>query len=285
MAELMKKGNYEVVRVLFEPLRDHLATESIIRGLSPAEVFVDDAREPKQAVTRLNHRVYLAGSPDNSAFNMELCKVVEGERGTDTIVTRSRMLITYHTPGWEPVIDAAFVDSSVHSGTRRYYSLDLRGRSWDMAPPDGFRLLPLSQELLSGGYRNLDRVVGEMLSERASVEDFLGGSFGFCMLHGDEAVSWCTSEYNLADRCEVGIKTMEPYRRRGLAFMTCRAVIGEALRRGVRGIGWHCWSRNTPSVALALKLGFKFVEEYSVRLLELALPRARAKDLISDVNL
>jgi len=281
----MKKGNYEAVRVLFEPLRDHLATESIIRGLSPAEVFVDDAREPKQAVTRLNHRVYLAGSPDNSAFNMELRKVVEGECGADTIVNRPRMFIIYHTPGWEPVIDAAFVDSSAHSGTRRYYSLDPRGGIWDVAPPDGFSLLPLGRELLSGGYRNLDRVVGEMLSERTSVEDFLERSFGFCMLHGDEAVSWCTSEYNLADRCEVGIETMEPHRRRGLAFMTCRAVIGEALRRGVHVIGWHCWSRNTPSVALALKLGFKFVEEYPVRLLELAPPRARAKALTPDANL
>jgi RimJ/RimL family protein N-acetyltransferase len=109
----------------------------------------------------------------------------------------------------------------------------------------------------------------EMSSERQSTEDFIGKSFGVCVLQGDEIVGWCLSEYNSADRCEVGIEVLQPYRRRGLATaMTC-ALIEHALSEGVSRIGWHCYASNAASRATARRAGFEKVQDYRVYLVRL----------------
>lgn len=61
--------------------------------------------------------------------------------------------------------------------------------------------------------KNTGALVKEMQSERQSVRDFLDKSFGLCLVQGDGIVSWSLSEYNSEDRCEVGIATVEGYRR------------------------------------------------------------------------
>jgi RimJ/RimL family protein N-acetyltransferase len=101
-----------------------------------------------------------------------------------------------------------------------------------------------------------------MCSERPTVQDFLAKSFGVCLSRGDEIVGWCLSEYNCADRCEVGIEIVEPYQRRGLGTLLSLALVEMALSRSVTRIGWHCWASNTPSDATALKAGFELVEDY-----------------------
>ncbi|MCB9444650.1 MAG: hypothetical protein H6669_10490, partial [Ardenticatenaceae bacterium] len=54
----------ERARPLFTPLATHyLAVESILAGLSPAAVYVDDTVEPRTAVTRINYRLFLGGQP------------------------------------------------------------------------------------------------------------------------------------------------------------------------------------------------------------------------------
>jgi len=46
--------------------------------------------------------------------------------------------------------------------------------------------------------RDLNYVIEEMQSERLSVEDFLQKSFGYCVIHDEEIMGWCMSEYNVA---------------------------------------------------------------------------------------
>jgi GNAT superfamily N-acetyltransferase len=98
------------------------------------------------------------------------------------------------------------------------------------------------------------------------VEDFLKKSFGYYILKGDALASWCLSEYNVGDRCEVGVATVDEHQQRGLATAATLALVEQALSTGCHRIGWHCWSRNTPSVALALRAGFEKVRDYSVYL-------------------
>ena len=103
-----------------------------------------------------------------------------------------------------------------------------------------------------------------MCSERESVEDFLDKSFGLCLLHEDEIVGWCLSEYNFEAGCEVGIAISQPYQRRGFATLLASAFIEEANSRGLTEIGWHCYASNTASVATALKVGFQKVADYPI---------------------
>jgi RimJ/RimL family protein N-acetyltransferase len=108
----------------------------------------------------------------------------------------------------------------------------------------------------------MDWVCEEMCSERASVEEFLGKSFGFAAVQRGAFACWCMSEYNLGNRCEVGIETVKEYRRRGLAVLVAGAMFSHAASVGVRRIGWHCWSDNAGSVATAESLGLRYVAEF-----------------------
>src|SRR5690606_10435723 len=41
------------------------------------------------------------------------------------------------------------------------------------------------------------------------------------------------------------------------------AMVAEALTRGFRQIGWHCWEHNVGSIGVAEKVGFVLRERYS----------------------
>jgi RimJ/RimL family protein N-acetyltransferase len=71
------------------------------------------------------------------------------------------------------------------------------------------------------------------------------------------------SEYNLGDRCEVGIETAPEYRRRGLATLVASAMLKHAADVGIKRVGWHCWADNAASVATAERLGLSRVAEYT----------------------
>ena len=142
--------------------------------------------------------------------------------------------------------------------------MDASGKKWDTSLPPDFRVVEIDEALLASKYRNLDQVKDETVSERDSVEDFLESSFGYVAIEGDEIVSWCMSEYNTGNRCELGIASIEGYRRKGLATQVARAIIGHAVRQGAYEIGWHCWRNNEPSVRTALKIGFKLGSDYPV---------------------
>jgi RimJ/RimL family protein N-acetyltransferase len=110
----------------------------------------------------------------------------------------------------------------------------------------------------------LAALVEEMCSERASVEGFVAHSFGLCPVHESGALAgWCLSEYNTGDRCEVGIATLPPYQRLGLATPLGSAFVELAAARGVTRIGWHCFAGNAASVATALSIGFEKVDDYT----------------------
>jgi len=103
-----------------------------------------------------------------------------------------------------------------------------------------------------------------MQSERISVQEFLEKSFGYSTRIDDEIVGWCMSEYNTANRCELGIATVGAYRRQGIATLLGKALIKHALAQDINCIGWHCWADNKPSIATARKLGFEKCFEYQV---------------------
>lgn len=72
------------------------------------------------------------------------------------------------------------------------------------------------------------------------------------------------SEHNSDNRCELGIATVEGYRRLGLATLTAKATIRHALDLGINEIGWHCSAENEASIETAKKIGFSKKHGYKV---------------------
>jgi GNAT superfamily N-acetyltransferase len=255
---------------LFAGQEHHLAIQAVLAGQAQGQVFVDDARNPRAAVIWVQHRVFLAGAPEDAATLAALRDLL-----ADVIAPAARArgdyaFGLYYSPAWHSHLEVLLPALPHTALERQYYVAD---RLDQIAPaqeglPAGLRLaavdaaLPARTEL-----GNHARLAEEMCSERPSVQDFLQRSFGVCALagdtlDGDTLAGWCLSEYNCGDRCEVGIEVVEEYQRRGLGTLLTLALCEEAAQRGINHVGWHCLASNVPSGATARRAGLRLAREY-----------------------
>jgi RimJ/RimL family protein N-acetyltransferase len=260
----LPENRYFLAKPLFQPLDHHLAVEAILDKAAPGTIYVDDPAQPSSALIWNQMRCYLAGSPRNAVFNYSLHGLFADTIHPSLLSSGKPMLIMYfESEEWEKVVDDLVPGKHMAKGRRQSYERHGSQREWRAQLPEGFALRQVDETLLGQKQlRNLDSLEEEMCSERPTVQEFLARSFGVFLLHGDEIVGWCLSEYNRPERCEVGIEILETYRRRGLGTLMSLAFVDLAFSRGVTRIGWHCWATNEPSVATALKAGFQLVQEY-----------------------
>jgi RimJ/RimL family protein N-acetyltransferase len=255
----LKPAEHDLARPLFDVMDHHLAVQAILAGSVRARVLVDDPTHPQAALTWTGHRFYLAGSP-RSPSCQRFVEMVSAE----ALQAEADPFVLYYAPGsWGDTIDQILGDRLPIKTQRQFYAFRELRNDWRVMLPRDMRLELACPALLEKTHlQNLDALIEEMCSERESVADFLDKSFGLCLVRGDEIVGWCFSEYNIGDRCEVGIATLEPYRRRGFATLMASALVEHALSQGVSQVGWHCFARNLASVATALKVGFLKVKDY-----------------------
>ena len=254
-------------RALFGDDQDHLAVVSALAGQSPAEVYVDDLEHPRAGLMALwNGRLYLAGTPGDGPFARTVAALLR-DRYTppspdDSPCDRT---IAYGPAGWEAFLPSLFGDIASFRAEREYYRLRVRAPVVMPQLPAEFRLRPVdATRVADTSLGNLQLLLAETQSEAPSVAAFVQHRFGYCIQHDNDLVAWCLSDYNPKDRCELGIETLPPYQRRGLAVAAAQATIAHAQRVGITEVGWHCWRRNLASSALARKLGFEKVCDYPV---------------------
>lgn len=255
----LHQAQFEITRNLFSPLTHHLAIESILAGKTPGRIFVDDMEKPRTAVAWFKRRVFLAGNRTNDVVNVALNRLFTTVYYPEMIAAgldEAAFTLVY-TPGWDRVMDMVLAGKNPMRGQRLCFRLDPTKFKWKVQVSREFKLRWVDAALLADtSLTNLDYITKEMMSERPSVADFLEKSFGTCVIHDNEIVGWCMSEYNVGKRCELGIEIAEPMQRQGLATTLASTTMKEAARRGHTEIGWICDADNKPSVALAQKLGF-----------------------------
>ncbi len=249
---------------LFQGLEDHLAPLAVLHGVVPGVVIADHPTHPTAALIHVSHRFYLAGDPHNKEFNSELARwFTEVHFPAALEAGEASFSLYYDDSVWEDSIDLVLLKG--HNPIqleREYYRLKLDQAPQPVTPPKGLTFHSADADLLEReDIANLDDLCEEMQSERPSVEEFIQKSLGVCLVGDGLVVTWCLSEYNLGDRCEVGIATHPFYRQRGLAALTARAFAHQVHEHGIREIGWHCWKFNYPSGLTAQTLGYEKVEE------------------------
>ncbi len=265
MIHALPAGERERVRELFAAKAHHQALDCIIRGATAGEVYVDDPARPTSALACSRRRYYLGGAPDDEAFNAGVRQLFADVIYPRGLASGAVMFMLQYTTGWEARIPAILEGKGPIRDERRCYRFRELKHDWRTLLPTGFELRSVDRTLLADEHLgNLEALREEMCSERPSAEDWLAHSFGTCLLHGDEIVCWGLSEYDGPDRCEIGIETQEPYRRRGLATLTASATVEAAQARGMRRIGWDAWASNVASQATACKVGFELLESYPV---------------------
>ncbi|MCP4362399.1 MAG: GNAT family N-acetyltransferase [Chloroflexi bacterium] len=265
MLSQIPSHTYDKTRPLFA-YSQLLVIESMLAGLTLADIYVDDVSSPQTAVTWFKDRVIIGGQPGSSQLRQAIRHLLATTFTDQAKGIGADEFSVYAPPVWQPHLAAVMPGEHPLPDTRVYYRLDARGRTWQTVVPAGYKLRRVDAALLAdASIHNLDYVTDEMCSERPSVADFLDKSFGYCVVQAGAIVAWCMSEYNSGNRCELGIETADSHRRQGLASVTATAVIQEAVSRGMYDIGWLSWASNTPSLRIAEKLGFHKTAEYPIR--------------------
>src|SRR5712692_8915546 len=65
MSFLLEPDNYPSVHSLFEEMTYHLAVQTVLAGILPGRIYVDDPASPQTAILipSNQHRIYVSGEP------------------------------------------------------------------------------------------------------------------------------------------------------------------------------------------------------------------------------
>ena len=263
-------ANNQLARPLFHDLeRSHALVAAVFEGCATAHLFVDNDASPRAAVIVCNSRVLCAGDTAQMDFFNEMERLFSDELIPAHIARGNDAYLVYASgAGWDAALRYIFPTRDLHPGTRQYYEITNFAPRSDLQLPDGFSIELITAQFLSSTWEGLGAVKEEMCSERVSVEDFLAHSFGICPIYEGEIAGWCMSEYNVGDRCEIGIATAPNHQRKRIATLATWHFLAEACRRGYVRVGWDCWKHNEASSATARKAGFMLIEEYPAVVVE-----------------
>lgn len=246
----------QVARAIFAPLEHHTMVYAFFENNLEAKLFVDNASQPTAGMIAYKNRYAFGGDPNQNAFN---AGILQHFAETELAPRKGRaFLASFTSDAWIQTLQTLFQDDEVIIDSRLYLQITPE-QNTPPALPDGFSLHAVTPEFLSSGIGGMDLLVEEIHSERTSPEDFFAKGFGICPVYENQIAGWCLSEYNTNDRCEVGIATLEPHQRKGIATTLTKIFLNEAAQRGIHHVGWKCWEQNQASVATAYKAGFSLV--------------------------
>jgi hypothetical protein len=87
-------------------------------------------------------------------------------------------------------------------------------------------------------------------------DDFVENGIGFSIYYKDKLASTAYSAFIHDNKLELGIETIEEFRGKGLATITCIALIDYCIANDFEPV-WACRLENSGSYNLALALGFE----------------------------
>jgi len=265
----LEKEDYRNVEPLFvnEPLTYfQIVLNAIVAGNTSGRLWVDDVIAPNTMLMWDEGPILgLAGDESNGKCNKELDKLINRGIAPAAIARGNGGFKMFYSDGWEEVVGRLFKDLSLQTRDRVIFLLDkLKDEDWRDRIPDGCSVRQIDVELLRSDYlMNIERVKEEIACCWTSVGHFLNEGFGFCLITDDKIAAWCTAEYASGTNRGIGIETVEEYQGRGFATLTACAFVEYCMSNGLTPY-WDAWKSNLASVAVAEKVGFRKVRDYSV---------------------
>jgi GNAT superfamily N-acetyltransferase len=265
--EKLNPGENEIARNLLAQIEYQTVLKTIMAGETPGVIYVDSKKKPKLAFAQFKQRTFLSGVPstDLGPTLRNFFNISVREHCQEYDAPFFRLIV--NQPQWlDIMVDSLDPREPIITGYHCYQKI-INTTIENISFPDDFEIIPVDQELINAPFPGREDLLDEMCSERESVDAFLEKSFGVAAFKDDALAGWCLSEYNHEDQCEVGIATMPPYRRIGLAKAMANEFSNQAFDNGIMKILWHCFESNLPSWKTALSAGFSLVDSHKVAML------------------
>ena len=241
----LQPRRFEGVVPLFDhDLPNRPMLESVLADRNPGWVFADREERPTAAVVVSRYSfTYLGGPPDRGLLDFALASSTPV--GDHLVICPPD-----NAPGPPSFIEGGRTIDRIEFGRLE--------PTWK-APlrlPEGVALQPMTLSLLGQCLWK-----GEVLADCGSLERFLDIGFGVCGVIDGRVVSEAYASIPGDRAYEIGPIVHPEFRRRGLAYATCAALIDECRRREYETI-WSCDRSNEPSARLARKLGYQRERPY-----------------------
>jgi RimJ/RimL family protein N-acetyltransferase len=237
------------LRALFDTaMPASLRCFGVLEGIVAGEILTDDPHNPTWGAVREANdgTLYVGGALDSQ----RLAQLVAHLRQTGDV------LIGYWPD--DEAFKAMLPPNLEYEGdVLEFYECSLDTNL--LSPlPDGCTIRRMDADLFA---RSLDR--DYHLAGGLSADDVLARGIGCCLLHGDDILCEAFAGAAINGIREMGVVTLEAYRKRGYAALTCAHLIHLCAQAGQRTY-WNCAKQNLASTRLARKLGYRNEREYQL---------------------
>lgn len=215
------------------------------------DIYVDNVDCPESAMAMLGDFCFLAGKVNE---HLVLCKPEDCKRDF--------MIMVPQNEDWENIIEKCYGEKA-HRVMRYAFKKEADGfdRQKLEAVVEGltseYELKKVDENLFMQCKKT--DWCKDFVSQYDSYAEYKKNGAGILILHNGVIVSGASSYSGFINGIEIEVDTREDYRRKGLAYVACAALILECLKRD-----WYpSWdAQNKWSVSLALKLGYRYSHEY-----------------------
>jgi RimJ/RimL family protein N-acetyltransferase len=237
----------------------------MLDGTNPGWVYVDDTEEPTCAWMVNSEGFFLAGNPDNKEFNAWMEDWFEDyiRHGNTDWESETVLLFDVSSDKWVSSFPEIFSLRPPQEVNRIHYLCSEVKVKWRELIPEGYAVHEIDESILSDVNLEVpDHLRFWIKMNWGTPEDYLKYGFGICVLHRKRIVSYSLADCVHGKDCEIGIQTLEPYRRRGLATIVAAANVELAFSKGFKVVGWHTHDYNQASQRTAEKVGFELERRY-----------------------
>ncbi|KGR73501.1 GNAT family N-acetyltransferase [Ureibacillus manganicus] len=263
ISELDKSEFYKARRLINE--QGQMEAKAVVEGVNPGRIFVDDVQAPTTGMIWLgnNDGFIFIGDERNERFTNEINDFIDR-----VIVPEAKLVGLEWFEGvgnherWNKQIEELFKHRKLGNWNQKVYTLKKEDYSKEHEPRIDleYSVLKMSKELTNGTYQT-QFMESKILEFWSSLENFFNEGIGYCAVYKNEIVSVCFSGFVVENVHCVDIETLEEHQGKKLAQKIAHAFVSDCLERGMLPY-WDCMEGNKPSVAVAVKIGFKNVFNY-----------------------
>jgi RimJ/RimL family protein N-acetyltransferase len=264
-ADLHEFGRVDLVRSVFQGFDYSLSINALLEGNNPGRIFVDDVAQPRTALALTVEGTLLTGDDTNPTTNEALRRLFKESIFTEKVVVEEGwgMMLAVHPQRWEAKLPQLIPTHQADVLPRFHYLCREVKLNWRDHLPEGHTVHQIDRALLANPALTIPAAILQTIPTYwRSLDHFLAMGAGFCVVHQNEAVSWCIADCTAGSQIDVGITTVPAHRRRGLAAVAAAATVEHCLSHGFTAVGWHCDQDNVGSWRTAEKVGFQRTREY-----------------------
>lgn len=272
---LVNKNLYKKILVQLKkiPFNTFFA-QAVLDLKACGKVYVDNINEPTTIYIAHDYGMSLLfGDTENLEFNLDLKKYLLNEfknRNSyeflqvypekwsnkleellnDNLVKYSKLLDSYSKSEADTLVERYKENHIIQWGRVNFNYKEI---DKSIFPKSEYKIKLIDSEIY-------DRIEGIVIPKFfwKSKELFLSDGIGYALMNGDDIVSIAFSSWKYEDILEIGVETLEKYRKMGFAKYVCQELLSYCQKNNLSPI-WACRLENTGSYLLAKSLGFEEV--------------------------